>query len=307
MTPDRIKQATSRHSVDFGPKHPKSAPGVEKKDTSLVQIQLAKLSIFRGIGHNKQMKTFTQIALAVSLLSPLFALAQSGIESDKSTSLEVIHYYQNRYPLTNPYDKLVNNHGDGNENLYGVRNFRAVLNGVVYRGGANNTYNKHQKRPNQNPLPNEGLIHLCEEGFGTAVYLYTTNYKTAPKATTCKSVLKQPQTLHYIQESPHLSNAAARRVLNLIYTRLTSTTDHRPIYMHCWNGWHASGLISAYTLRQFCGYTVDQAVNYWNRNADGNNVGSAYDRLRTKIRAFKPDPDMIIDKDLQTKICPTAR
>lgn len=221
-------------------------------------------------------------------------------------SNEALYFYQNRYPLKNPYSKLIDNQGNGYEKLYGVRNFRAVLNGVVYRGGANNSYNKHQKRNNQNPLPKEGLTNLCEEGFGTAVYLYSTNYKTAPKTTTCKSVLNQSQTLSYIQESPQISEDARRRVLSLIYQRLTSTTNHSPIYLHCWNGWHASGLISAYTLRQFCSYTVDQAINYWNRNTDGHNKGRAYDLLRAKIKAFKPDPAMTIDPELQAKICPVA-
>lgn len=252
------------------------------------------------------MKIFIKLLFIASLLSPILLKAQS-LEQDKSTAMATLYYYQNRYPLKNPYDKLVNNHGDGYESLYGVRNFRAVLNGVVYRGGANNVYNKHQKRANQNPLPNEGLTHLCQEGFGTAIYLYSTNYQTAPKTTTCKSVLNQAQTTNYIQESPHMSEEAGHRVLSLIYHRLLSTTDHSPIYMHCWNGWHASGLISAYTLRQFCGYTVDQAINYWNRNTDGNNIGSAYDRLRAKIRAFKPDPAMTIDKNLQATICPVAQ
>lgn len=252
----------------------------------------------------KKSKTLL-ILLATILGSSLPAYAQElnyGVES--STQTEAIYFYQNRYPLKNPYDKLVDNRGNGHENLYGVRNFRAVLNGVVYRGGANNAYNKYNKRPNQNPLQKSALNNLCEEGFGTAVYLYSTNYSTAQKVTNCKSVINDKQTLNYMQATPHLKEADARNVLNLIYKRLTSETDHSPIYLHCWNGWHASGLISAYTLRQFCDYTVEQAVNYWNRNTDGNNVGSNYDRLRAKIRAFQPDPNMKIDPALKAKICP---
>lgn len=68
-------------------------------------------------------------------------------------------------PTSYPSDKLVDNTGEGYDALYGTRNVRAVLNGVYYRGGANNYYNKHLKRKNSNPLPDEGLLHLCEEGF----------------------------------------------------------------------------------------------------------------------------------------------
>ena len=40
--------------------------------------------------------------------------------------------------------------------------------------------------------------------------------------------------------------------------------------MHCWNGWHASGYISALSLRQFCGVSGSDAVAYWIRNTDNN-------------------------------------
>lgn len=241
--------------------------------------------------------TFFVLVLFNSPLTPV-AKAQTDM------GLESIYFYQNRYPLKNPYDKLVNNRGDGREDLYGTRNFRSVLNGVVYRGGANNAYNKYGKRSNQNPLPNLGLKNLCEEGFGTAVYLYTTNYDRAPKATSCKSLAGENHRLNYLQASPHMSEKGIQAVLNLVHKRLTSDTETSPIYLHCWNGWHASGLISAILLRQFCGYSADQAVTYWNRNTDGNNVGKPYDRLRAKIRAFEPNPRMTIDPVLKSKICP---
>jgi hypothetical protein len=35
--------------------------------------------------------------------------------------------YRLRYGLRDPNSKLVNDHGDGYENLYGLRNFRVVL------------------------------------------------------------------------------------------------------------------------------------------------------------------------------------
>lgn len=226
----------------------------------------------------------------------------------KFSQAEAISYYQNRYVLKDPYTKLVDNRGNGYEKLYGVRNFRAVLNGVVYRGGANNAYNKYKKRNNQNPLPPEGYTNLCKEGFGTAVYLYSTNYSKAPKVTNCTSRADQTaQTFKYLQYSPHDRSSDATKVLTMIYKKLTTDTDHSPIYLHCWNGWHASGLISAYTLRQFCDYTAEQAVSYWNRNTDGVNQGAAYDRLRAKIRAFKPDPNMKISSALKAQICPSSK
>lgn len=216
---------------------------------------------------------------------------------------EAIEAYRNRYGLTNVYDKRVDNHGNGFEPLYGTRNFRAVLNGVVYRGGANNAYNRNGKRNNSNPLPNEGLQNLCEEGFNSAVYLYSTRYSSAPKAVRCTSRLGGENNLQYLQESPLNSESAALRILSLVYTKLTSATDHTPVYLHCWNGWHASGYVSALILRQFCGYSAEQAVAYWNRNTDGND-GSSYDSIRKRIRAFKPGTNMQIDAALQAQVCP---
>jgi hypothetical protein len=246
-----------------------------------------------------------QKLILIAMMFPFVTQAQTF--DAKVTQEESIYYYQTRYKLPDPYKKLVDNHGDGFEDLYGVRNFRAVLNGVVYRGGANNSYNKYGKRSNSNPLPTLGLRNLCEEGFGTAVYMYSTNYSGAPKTTTCKSTLESTNTLNYIQESVLLHESSVKKVLTLIYNKLTKDSDKSPIYLHCWNGWHASGFISAVTLRQFCGYTGDQAVNYWNLNTDGNNKGSSYDKIRSKIKAYKVDSSMTISSDLKSRICPAAK
>ncbi|MFN3454216.1 MAG: hypothetical protein ACK41T_04595 [Pseudobdellovibrio sp.] len=56
--------------------------------------------------------------------------------------------------------------------------------------------------------------------------------------------------------------------------------------MHCWNGWHASELVSALSLRQFCGMSALDALAYWNANADGNTQG--YDGIKKRILNFKP-------------------
>lgn len=262
------------------------------------------------------MKTLTLSVLLCGCLGTLPAKSQTAEEEStlapyvgvrKFNQSESISYYQNLYPLKDPYSKMVDDHGNGYEPLYGVRNFRAVLNGVVYRGGANNEYNKYGKRPNHNPLPNQGLKNLCEEGFGTAIYLYSTNYKTAPPVTKCTNTQKEAQTLNYLQLSPHIHPKDAHQILQIIYNKLTTDTDHTPIYLHCWNGWHASGLISAMALRQFCDYTADQAVNYWNLNTDGNYKGKAHDDFRNKIRAFKPDPTMQISSAVKARVCPNAK
>lgn len=235
------------------------------------------------------------VALSIALIS----LVACGQPSDYAAS-DKIAYYEQRYNLPDTDTKLVNNVGQGYLPLYGTRNFRAVLKGVAYRGGANNLYH-HNKRANENPLPNDGLMNLCNEGFKNAVYLYPTNYSTAPKQTNCSSSASNTNALSYLNISP-FGNGGAHSILKLVFEAIQDQ-DKGPIYVHCWNGWHASGLISALMLKQFCGYTSDEAVAYWDRNTDGVNKGTAYDNIRNQIRQFNPYSEFKITANQQARIC----
>jgi hypothetical protein len=82
------------------------------------------------------------------------------------------------------------------------------------------------------------------------------------------------------------------------------TPDIGPMYVHCWNGWHASGVASSFALRQFCGFSANQAVAYWNTNTDGHN-DSSYESIRVKIRKFVPFTDLALTPDEQNDLCPT--
>jgi hypothetical protein len=236
-------------------------------------------------------------------LAPAPSSAHDNTGSSGSALEDSIEYYSLHYGLKNVFDKLVDNHGNGYEPLYGVRNFRMVLNGVAYRGGANNAYNRNGIRNNSNPLPNEGLQNLCEEGFSEAVYLYPTRYSTAPKSISCRTRQGGDNTLTYLQESPLSSESATKRILQLLHRHLTDPQAAKPVYMHCWNGWHASGFISAVSLRQFCGISAEDAVDYWNKNTDGANKGSSYDKIRARIRAFKPYADLTVSDAVKARIC----
>ncbi|RYZ77760.1 MAG: hypothetical protein EOP05_00595 [Proteobacteria bacterium] len=212
-----------------------------------------------------------------------------------------VETYKLRYGLRDPNSKLVNNTGDGYGALYGVRNFRVVLHGVYYRGGANNVYNKNLKRKNTNPLQGGALTNLCEEGFKEAVYLYTTNYSSAPKEISCKiTKTGEPNRLTYHQLSALGANNEEAH-LKKIYSHIKGIVPG-PIYDHCWNGWHASGYVAAITLRQFCGYSASEADAYWVRNTDGHESGM--NSIRKKIRSFKPLPNLSISKTEQNLICP---
>lgn len=215
--------------------------------------------------------------------------------------------------------KIVDNTGNGNSNLYGTRNFRVVLHGVFYRGGANNAYHRETPRDNMNPLPQDGLKNLCEDSFGEAIYLYEKNF--VPQTVSCTSRTGSPNTLKYSQVSvlnspingsptqsynssqdTVASGFEVRAVLERIYKCATGVGSC-PIYAHCWNGWHASGLISAVALMQFCDFSPDQAVQYWTDATDSPS-NSNYPTLKNSIRSFIAIPAYKVSHEIQDKICP---
>jgi hypothetical protein len=216
-----------------------------------------------------------------------------------------VSYYQKRYGVPDLFTKLVDNSGNGFTDLYGVRNFRVVLNGVVYRGGANNKYNKNKIRDNRNPLPVEGMNNLCKEGFSSVYYMYTTNYDKNLSRVKCKTERGVDQSreneMAYLQKGPWDQNAQ-HTILKTIFNAIMNPKAG-PVYLHCWNGWHASGLISAFTLRQFCNFTGEQAVKYWDLNTDGNNKGKSYDSYRAQIRNFKQFSDLTLSAEISKGIC----
>ena len=77
-----------------------------------------------------------------------------------------------------------------------------------------------------------------------------------------------------------------------------------PIYLHCWNGWHASGYVAAILLKQFCGYNDIEAVTYWDLGTDGANRSPHYRSIRKLIRDFEPIEKYTIQNELGENICP---
>jgi hypothetical protein len=209
---------------------------------------------------------------------------------------------QNRYALKDSSVKLVDNYGNGFEDLYGTRNFRAVLFGVLYRGGANNYYHRAHPRSNRNPLPDDGLKNLCQEGFSNAVYLYPNNFGSATPTVGCTKVAGGAGSLEYTQMSTY-NEKSIRKILDLAFLAMNGGTSG-PIYLHCWNGWHASGLISALALKQFCGWDGKHAVRYWEQNTDGSYKSPSFDNLKKEILNFKPYKDLLISQDWQDQVCP---
>ncbi len=168
--------------------------------------------------------------------------------------------YQARYKADDAFTKLTDSKGNGDARLYGTRNFRVVLHGVLYRGGANNHAHRTNPRDNRNPLQEDGLDNLCKEGFGTAIYTYERGFETAVRQRRCSSVRSEMNNLGYVHVSP-IDEMSRYEILKLIH-RAAEDTREGPVYVHCWNGWHSSGFTAAVALMQFCGLTGDQAAAY---------------------------------------------
>lgn len=211
-------------------------------------------------------------------------------------------YYKDRYLEEDLLYKIVDNWGNGYDSLYGARNMRPILHGVAYRGGANNYFHKEDKRNNHNPLPDDGVENLCQEGFSGSVYLYRKNWDTAPELKLCDCVNGAKNKMDYYQYD-YFDDKHVYEMVKLIYESAIDST-RGPVYLHCWNGWHASGFISAVILKQFCGFSDLDATAYWDLGTDGANTSPRYNHIRERIMNFEPISEFIISDSLGNAICP---
>jgi hypothetical protein len=166
--------------------------------------------------------------------------------------------------------------------FHGIRDYREVMPGVLYRGGANN---------GRGPLSPNQLSALCEEGMGTAYYLYSTGFR-GPSIIPCSK-----GELAYRYKGWDGQGRAA--IHQQIYDAIKSKA--KPVFIHCWNGIHATGAVAATALMQFCGISSKQAVSYWK-------VGIApslqYPNVIQNIQSFHPDPRLELTREEQATYCP---
>ena len=160
--------------------------------------------------------------------------------------------------------------------------------------------------PNSNFYPSTFRIEFsCKKVLnGIAIYLYTRNFETAPKSISCTTRKGEKNTLKY-ENYWYNDLELNKEILKIVHTKIKGE-DVTPIYAHCWNGWHASGLIAALALRQFCNVSPERAVSYWMRGADGTADNTkAYDSLKRKIRNFTPSPSLTLTESERSLFCPS--
>lgn len=207
---------------------------------------------------------------------------------------------QDRFGLDSAHVKGTNNSGVGDSALWGSRNLRVVLKNILYRGGGNNFHLKPSDPQSfiRNPLPLHGIRRLHETGFGSAWYLYSTNFETQYPQERLDSLKRAG--FEY-ECHPNLTDEVVVDFMVGIRGVIMSPNP-KPMYIHCWNGWHQSGMLSAFTLMQFCGLSNQQALKYWEQNTDGNYRG--YAAVKSRILDYEPDSILEIPDSVRTKICP---
>jgi hypothetical protein len=165
---------------------------------------------------------------------------------------------------------------------HGIRDYREVMPGVLYRGGANN---------GRGPLNRAQLNALCEEGIGHAVYLYSTQFP-GPMTINCSK-----GSLDYVFHS--WAGRGRTAVHQEIYEAIKDKS--KPVFVHCWNGIHATGAVAATALMQFCGIPAKTAVTYWKV---GISPKLQYPNVIQDINNFHSDPALRLTPEEQAQYCP---
>lgn len=161
---------------------------------------------------------------------------------------------------------------------FGLKNFKTVMPGALYRGGGNGS---------RAPMSESSLRRLCEAGFSTAYYLYGSG---KGRTLNCGSNTIEYKNIRY---------SKPRSILRAVYDAIQNQSG--PVYEHCWYGVHASGYVAAVALRQFCGYSAEQAVSYWNDHVPAS---IRYAKVQKMIRDFEPDRSLQLSGSQASRYCP---
>ena len=140
-----------------------------------------------------------------------------------------------------------------------IKNSQDLLGGLLTRAG----------NSKQQQLNDQQLKMLCEQGYTNAYFLYD--------GATARTVSCSKGTIKY-------SSQGTKNVKPIIANIYDGVKSGHRTFVHCHNGAHASGIVAAMALREFCDYSGDKAFNYWVQKAKTNplpekNVGIIRGRL----------------------------
>lgn len=177
---------------------------------------------------------------------------------------------------------LIRNANQMNQSIKDLKNFKVVLPGVLYRGG--------NSSGGAVALTTKGLSVLCEKGFSQAVYMYPDAFAQAGS----KSCAIEYTTFGRAIRDRSKIEGFLKRVHDIIVNK------KGPLYVHCWNGWHASGEMAALALMQFCEWNGAKAADYWQANVGDK----AYPSIQKRIQSFQPFNTLQISSEQRAEVCP---
>ncbi len=172
---------------------------------------------------------------------------------------------------------------------------RQVIRGALYRSGS----------------PTEGgLQRVCRAGWKRVYSIYgprtTSNglrnqamIETGRDERRCDGPDGEPRVLEW-RSGTASRNHSIPLILRDVRDSIREPSQG-PVLIHCWNGLHYAGMISAMALRQFCGFSADEAEAYWRANA---NFSTRYPRIIQHIRAFRPDAGLALTPAERRHVCP---
>jgi len=242
--------------------------------------------------------------LPVVLLFTIMAASCNGqINQDEKGLLNIDTIKSNCEKGNSVLKRAIDNSGKGDSSLLGTRNVRAVFPGLLYRGGGNNLDLKDSipKYYVQNPLPYYAIDNLYDAGFNKIYYLYSKNFTQRYDSLKIDSL--RSIGLEY-DCRPVISDTFLMEFYADLLERVNNNTanEKEKVYIHCWNGWHQSGMLSALSLMQFCDFNSTQALKYWELCTENNYKG--YNNVRTRIKEYVPLQGYEFTAGQKKMLCP---
>jgi len=200
-----------------------------------------------------------------------------------------------RFGVDSAATLLIDNSGAGYTDLPSLRNMRVILKNVAYRGGVENIQGGGGV---MHPLSITAIKGLSEQGFERSEYLYSRKFDEQFDRKRLDSLAGAG--FSYIC-TPELEDADVLRILTELKQR-AEDPHPRPVYYHCWNGRHQSGMLSAMVLMQFCGLTNEQGLAYWHECTNGDDKG--YQKVKHRVATFERIPQLVLDEETRKRVCP---
>jgi hypothetical protein len=169
-----------------------------------------------------------------------------------------------------------------------------VIPGILDRGGVSGTRGLNKSE----------LLQLCKKGFSEAIYFYTKGFRK--QTVSCTNEWGQKNTTRYVNYKTQKSHyRPGKKGLYDMLKDINNVVKNKkgPIYIHCHNGWHATGISAAIAARQFCGYDKQKSVGYLKVTTDGN-FSTIASWGPGKVKAFSLKNEFLWSKSTRAKLCP---